>query len=393
MIDCQELWIMFYATVIGLPVLYTEIAKKIKNKNLDKLAIIAFSILVSLRSGTGVDLDNYRVYFYHFTEGMTLNQECYSSGGFEFGYALINFILAKAGLPFGVLLFVVSVFNLAAVYRLLKELDVGNKVFAIFLYFIIFDIYVNLLQVIRQSIALSFYFFAVICLKRSKKIKAILYIVLGSFFHWTAIMVLPFLFLFEYNKKIKMSNVILISIVSPFAWYALFNTKAADMITGLFGRNISYRLNLYINYYNAGTDRWSSLRHTFVFMAITIAWILFLDSFKGMSDNGIIKFRAGNVLHKRMELDIADWSVIFFLITKEFMYIYYLAMLGRFQLYFFAFVPFVIARMTTRFKGRAKTLFVMILAIVFILRFLDSYVETNAAFGNAGFCLVNYENR
>ena len=195
---------------------------------------------------------------------------------------------------------------------------------------------------------------------------------------------------FYFKREIRVSSLFLIAVIVPFVYNLMFNTSFAAIFSQVLGGTAGKRLDYYTNIYYADSIGIKSTFHMLVWLCISIGWIVFVSTFQYGNGKASLVFSTRGFLTKRISLSIAEWSVIFFLITKECLYIYRLDMLTRFQMYFFFFVPFVIVGIIRRFKGDFRTNLIVVLVVMFLYRFVESCIELNETFGSVTYNLANY---
>lgn len=367
---------MFYVVAVAMPVLFVYVWQKRKSKLILFGGIIFLALMLSVRTGTGLDLENYRAIFIRYGSELGILDDINIGGRLDFGYAVLNYIIARLGLSYHVLLFVIAALNFYSLCRFTDHCEIKSKVFALTIYFLIFDIYINSMQVLRQTLSISMYFLAAAAMKENKKIKTAALLLTGISFHWGTIFSLPVFFIA--NKRFRVRSLILASLLIPVLYYYAILSPLPEFI-GHLKYNIAYYVSLMRN------ERQSSMIMAFVYIVIAIVWILILDSVRESRREGIIALKRINLAGKSKEIDFADMSAILFLISKACLSSYYISILPRLQMYLFFFVPFSIAKVTGRLKGRTRILIMMITISLFIIMFYMKLQASLKFFGNAAF--------
>lgn len=182
-------------------VTYIIIQKIVKLKNKEKIfltiAFIEMLLFLGLRDITiGTDLKNYIPYF-NFFKNTTWN------GIFlldlERGYIILNKIISLFGGE-NFFLFIVAIICLAGVYISIKQYS-QNYFFSIFIY-ITMQFYIFLFSGLRQAIAFSIIWISLKYVIERKLFKFILFVLIASTFHKSAIICLPIYFIA--TKKITL---------------------------------------------------------------------------------------------------------------------------------------------------------------------------------------------
>ncbi len=197
---------IYYLIACGLLILqiidhYLHIIKHIKRFNIMYLIICIFLIIFSAsRDNIGLDYISYKEIFemvqYNASslKGLTELNQYYN---IEVSFLIIclfskNFrlvLLIYAILGIGIKCYVIG--------KVCKY-----KYLALFFYFTYYYLYFDM-GVIRQGVAMSFMMIALVALNEDHKIKFFIYLAIGTAFHITALILLPFVFLKEINIKMK----------------------------------------------------------------------------------------------------------------------------------------------------------------------------------------------
>ncbi len=373
---------MFYTTIIGLPIILTGIKEFLHSRRINYIIIPILALVLCVRTNVGYDLKTYHDMFEVYQSGAGVNHVFSFAGGLELGYALLNVIIARIGLSFKAVLFSVAAFNFYVMFIFLDKLNVRHKTYAVFVYVMIFDIYVYSLSAIRQSIAISFYLLSVIFMINKKNVKAFALLLAGALFHWSIVIMIPFLFFMDMKKNIRLGTLIAIAISSPFAYLYLMNSVMVDFLSG-------YRYNMEFYLKILSYERTTSYVKCFIFIIISIIAILFLAIFRETDCTRMIKINRVQ-LSTKIHFDILEWSTILFLITKSWLAINYLSALPRLQMYFYFLLPFEMAKILEKVRGINKILMIVLSCIVLIFHFRMTLAENVRYFGNGSFCFDFY---
>lgn len=222
---------MFYIIIMTLAVfvtLFINDKNDTKNSLMNKVLIfISFFIVLlphALRYGIGTD------YFYTYVPGFLTTG---SGGEFydEIGFVLLNkyiYILTK---DYRVLFFVCSVIIFFFLYRgiIKNSKSIPLSILLIFLT----QCYFYSMNLMRQAIAIAIIFYAFKYIKDNKKIKYIICCLIASLMHSSAMMMIPFVFL--YNIELgKLKKIVICLFIFIFS--------------GIVGKIIYYIANTYTSY-------------------------------------------------------------------------------------------------------------------------------------------------
>lgn len=162
--------------------IFTILEQMKYNRGVSKIFLGIFSIImilfVGLRDGSIVGTDSpayYTNYLYKYWD-------------VEYGYKYLNMIFSENGIHYNIFLLFI---NGISIYNISKFIKYNSPYFllSLFVYFSDFFLYYNF-SGIRQAIALSFTALSINYIVQDKKVKAFFLIVLGGFFHITALIFL-----------------------------------------------------------------------------------------------------------------------------------------------------------------------------------------------------------
>jgi len=343
-----------YFIIIFVPTILYFIDENIASKGgLFKKAAIIFLVAASaLRYGFGVD---YYVYFDAFTRmenGIMTDQ-------FEWGYKFLNVIIAKLGMPFHFLLFIIAGFNLVLVYKAIEDNVNKYKWLSIFFFLVYFDMFFYSLAAIRQSVVLSIvlYTFKHIVHKNFKKY--VCWMLFGSLFHNSALFMIPVYFLYQYLRKQNFWLTTIVMVVITVLYIVL--VKFIYLIQPFISDTLSYYL---FTFDNAATS------YDFIDVVsaeialigwIYISCILRNKIFKEQNNESYIYFLGITIL----------------LVLKIFQYMHYYSLIPRMQLYFYCIAIFAIPNFVKAFSPKLRPLLNLIIIVLFIIKFVFSYYEVN----------------
>lgn len=236
--------IMIFASITLYPVKFKNRNNyNSKSKFIEKvLIVISFLITLlpmGLRYGIGTDyFYTYVPHFYGIAEG-TMNFS-------EIGYNLINKIIYELTGDYRVLFFVTSFIFLYFIYKGIYENS--DNIFISCLLIFLNQSYFYSMNMVRQAIAIAIIFYAYKYIKRKQRIKYVLFCLLASTIHISALLMVPLVLLTDIklsNKK-RVILIIFLMVLEPligeiienivmhtqYAWYytSRFNTGASPII-------------------------------------------------------------------------------------------------------------------------------------------------------------------
>ena len=181
------------------PLAFLDKAIDNNNKKLLMLLICIFFIFLGgVRWNTGTD---WNAYYYFFLEANTYSNAINSYDNFEWGYAVLNFLINDWTGSYTVFLLSFSIITIYTKFLVLSDkLFLNYGLYSLFLYYCYYvgDIVSN-----RQLLATSLVFLSLIFVIKKKKINFILMIFIASLIHRTAIIcfILYPLFYMRIEKK------------------------------------------------------------------------------------------------------------------------------------------------------------------------------------------------
>ena len=182
----------------GLEFLYKNIRLK-KNSQPNKFfnfifkyRIITIITLVSFSTFKSISVGSDTLTYYNYFEILKSdNSELFVSSlanKYEFGYTFLNSLLAMINAPYWFLLLVISLFVSIVLVLFVNKFS-PNKFMSLVLY-VTLGVFAQSLSANRQIIAMAFVLLAIMFLLDKNWVKASIMIVIGSFFHVTALICL-----------------------------------------------------------------------------------------------------------------------------------------------------------------------------------------------------------
>lgn len=180
---------------------------------------LCFILLGGLKWNTGTDWNSY---YYGFLDATTYDRAVNSINSFEWGYAVLNFLINDLTKSFTVFLLMFTFLTVFFKYKILVNKDfIQYGLFGLFCYYCysIGDIVAW-----RQAFAISICLFSVLFIIKRQLIPFLLCVVVAILFHRSAIIFLILYYIYSINLTKKYMLVIFLS--SMFLGIALFNFKS-----------------------------------------------------------------------------------------------------------------------------------------------------------------------
>lgn len=235
----------------------------------------------AFRYGIGTDYNNYVSVFYKIGIGQ--------KPGIEYGWFLLNKVISYFHFPVQ-LLFIFASF---ITYLLLFKTKRRDSFVILVIYFCY--LYTTSYNLVRNAISISLAWYGYICLIDNKKMKGFFIICLGAFFHYSALLYIPFYLiscLININRKktlliiiisfliidiINLQDIFLkFSFIKNFRWTAYFTSKKYSSITRAntgIGIAIRHFFMLYMYLLcspkNCSKSEFSSMSWLFVFLWVS----------------------------------------------------------------------------------------------------------------------------
>jgi hypothetical protein len=234
-----------------------------KNKKSFNLLIfiVAFILIIfeGLRSkSVGTDTASYIDSFnqsFHYNKSIFILKT-----SLEIGYLSLQLLATKISSNYWSILTVISFFSVLSYFKSIRTLSYNFKV-SIFIYLTI-GTYIFVFNGARQGIAAAICSLAIVEVFNKNKIKYILWVLLASQFHKTALILLPFYFIF--NSKFSIKKVIIILVL------ASISLKLLAPILTLFSEETNNRYTQYIDRNASGGYLFSLF-----YIVLTLLFILF----------------------------------------------------------------------------------------------------------------------
>lgn len=250
--------------------------KLIKSKKL-LVAIISlqtfliFSLNFRPLTGDLITYERYYSYFSSFSFSNILQGSSLFSGplGFELGYVLSNWIFGRIGLSFDafmLLYYAVCVFCVSRfIYKYSDDIPMS------FMIFISLGAFVTMFGILRQSLGLAIFLFAIPSIKNKHFIRFLILILIASLFHKTLLLAFPLYFLDRIRVKRSTYFKLIICSFIIVAVTPVFSVLFSKVMQ-LLGKN-----------YPPTAFTWNNMYLVILFLAVFVA--LFYDFENDQNDN------------------------------------------------------------------------------------------------------------
>lgn len=158
------------------------------------IGLLPLILMSGLRNNIGLDYPSYVVAFKNLLAGRSMDD-------FEFGYVLINKIIALFGGNIATLFIVISIITLIPLIKVAKDNKI--KIYYLVFCYVCLGFYCFSFNTVRQFIAISICLVSYNSIIEKKLIKYIFFVFLSMMFHLSAIIMLPFYFIFNYKYTKK----------------------------------------------------------------------------------------------------------------------------------------------------------------------------------------------
>ena len=210
-----------YLAVFAVTSLLFKLGEKVKKKQrifLDLLAIVMLCMLAGLRAETvGTDtggyfqptinaaLSSHSMYEYMNSTWMVRGFYHKIVSQYELGYSLFVWLTAKLFHSVAAVQFCVQMLIVTPLYFVLRKR--GDT--CVWLAMLVYDLFFfnNSLNAIRQSVAMSFVVVALFYWTQKEKKKSLLWVVLGTLFHTSALIIVFIIAVYEFIQRDKKQKV------------------------------------------------------------------------------------------------------------------------------------------------------------------------------------------
>ncbi|MCY9797021.1 EpsG family protein [Citrobacter braakii] len=187
-----------FNAILFFAVFFSFLYENVKAYGIRIILILSVFFIIwipaSIRYGVGTDYFSYLGIFENVKLGAITT---------EFGYYLINFFVYKTGLNEQ---FIFAISSFIVCFNFFRSLDRSYIWLTVLVFLCTF--YLPSLSLVRQAIAVSFAGLAVYSILNSKEYKFLIFILIGCFFHYSIIILIPFYFV----RNIKLSPKFLLAV-------------------------------------------------------------------------------------------------------------------------------------------------------------------------------------
>lgn len=232
-----------------------NIATRMLEKYLYFVAMLILICFAGFRFDTGWDYAGYRYYYdlIPTIDQLVGNGEIYNSIYFEPGFKILMSVAKTCGLSFYSFQFFISFICISLISRALKY--ERKKLLFLLIYFSTCYLFLNM-SFLRQGLAVAFLYMAVMAIFTERKKVAFFYLIVGSFFHLSVLILIPVFYIVD-KKKIS-DRFIYVIIASAIILYILqihWLKTSFGAISPIFPHDISYKINSYLESERFGKSR------------------------------------------------------------------------------------------------------------------------------------------
>jgi hypothetical protein len=307
------MWLM----MILVTYLFTNILFRNNNKIYVTLILIFLSIFVIFRdSSVGNDTIEYIRFFYNSHEITEVISDINVSR-YEIGYVIINDLVKTLSDNYTILFFVTTMIYFITIGILISKYS-KNPLLSITLFYGLGFYFISF-NLIRQILALSFIMVGFMMKSNGKNVVSIIFVILATFIHETAIVVLPIFIFYRTIYKVLFHNKkrIYTYIVSTmFAiLISVFFDNIQNVLFYIFPRYQSY----FFSIYSEGTIRLASvLMYTFLLVLVFVSSVFnkhYRNSYKStdiLNFSEVFLYFALMTLFVSFNLNLLDRLVYYF---------------------------------------------------------------------------------
>lgn len=367
---------IFYIVIILVQLVFFGQSQRIRGGRVYELfGIVITSTLLSIRTGVGADLATYQRHYEVIKNGFVPLVEFR-----EMGYRLFEHLLAELGVPFYIFLFLISFFNLHTYYKFVKFQGLKNPTFALFIYLGLFELFIYSLSAIRQSIAISFVLLAILAYSGSRKKTSVFFLLSATAFHWTAIVMLPAIFILGEKKAIKAWILIILIGLVPSIYYLSMNSS---FIIGKLS-SVNYNMNYYLSL--LANERSTSVLTFVKGLLLALIWVFYKLLFIRTTDNGTkLLVRKVKNLSVNIEMNFDDWFVFIFLLLHACVDLIYVSAIPRLEMYFYMLLPIFIVKELEKMDSGMRILFNLMITFVVLIQLYLKIQANSFFYGDASF--------
>ena len=316
-------YIILYLMVVLLGVVFLLKKREIFVKKIF-IILILFS---GFRHNVGVDFKNYEQIYNNIKLNNMIEIEKY----IETGYIYLNKIVIYIGGDFQLVLLIMALVSNIFIYKFIKEntcfLSQKEKymIYSVYVYFLIGAYYISSFNSVRQFLTISIFLYSYKFIEKKELKKYILYLLIGSLFHKSLILLIPLYWVLNLKKI-------------PLKYFFIF--MIIDVIIVF---KLSFILQ-YMPFYN----RYSEIIYKFTTSYILVLGLLLLNLF--------IIFFHKNIITNKLEynMTLICSLMLFTVIINKGVYSGLNLALMCFSSYFYFFNIITIPRILWYLKRKTK---------------------------------------
>ncbi|HCY44205.1 MAG TPA: hypothetical protein DHU33_02125 [Firmicutes bacterium] len=264
--------------ILVLSMLFTKYKEDNKKKKLFLFMSFLPIILISCMRANTVGVDTYQ-FTNAFLRIRYLQPYQFETLRYEYGFTYFCWILGKVFSNYQALLIVTSIFiNFSILCFIYKN---SKNVYLSTILYIICNFYFSYMNIMRQAMAIAIILFAFEELKKNKKILFVIWVIVASFFHSSAI--LAILFIPFYGKKVSKKAVTLILFLAILAF--VFGKNFFSFIS-----SFSQRLSDYSGSVFTSENYFGSLLDSAVYLISLVFGVTLIKNKKIIAENNNIGF-------------------------------------------------------------------------------------------------------
>jgi hypothetical protein len=263
---------------------------------------------------------------------------------FEIGWVFLNVFVQSFSGGFEVLIAIVSFFTIFPFFYVLRK-ETKSPIFAILLYVLLF--YYSLsFSLIKQGLATSFFILSVYFFSENKKAKSIFSTLLSGVFHYSSIVLIPFVIL---ANNIKLSNKkVIISLLATFCIGILGISDAARSLIMLlpfekYSNYVDYKMDVHFDRLNF---------YLFLVPKNIMCCVIFYYTPEA----------------KKIYKNLFFFGLI---LANLFISI---SLVSRFVLYFFSFEIILLTNLVFLYKGKKRTNFLSVVILYGLVYFIYNLI-------------------
>lgn len=250
-----------YNSVMVVSVLFAFLSRIAKDNTGRRISLaitfLSLFLISALRSGVGADFENYETIFN--------NIDYFTADRIEPGFLWINKFLSYLGFP-AQSIFVVMAF-IVAYFVVLASRKVRRPEQLVLAYCLLF--YLDSLNIIRQAAATAILLYAILCLIDRENKRFLLFVLLATSLHYSAILFLPIIFVnnIKFDKKMLLLTVLLtIVFIRISVIEILINSSVLS--------GTKYNFYLGSTIYNFESGFWSTVLFLLRYIVLFVAFLI-----------------------------------------------------------------------------------------------------------------------